>query len=207
MKKNTPSWKLFESILCAIVELFNPLVEAVVHDIKKGTIAAIFNPLSGRKVGDLSPLKELHIPTEKFPNYFKPYYKTNRDGKPLKCTSITIRDKKGLPSYVICINCDITFFREGQLLLDAFFKIHTEAENPVELFGSQFEKHADTVIQNYLTKKKLQLPQLRKEEKRALIKELYNKGLFNFKNTATYLAKKLGTSRATIYNYLKDPSH
>ena len=49
-------WKPYETFIQAIVELFHPFVEVAVHDLETGKIVALYNNLSGRKVGDTSPL-------------------------------------------------------------------------------------------------------------------------------------------------------
>ena len=205
MKKSqfTDVWKQYEPLIEAIVELFHPFVEVAVHDLEQGKVVAIYHNISQRRIGEASPLKELKVSVKDFPAYFKPYYKQNWDGRSLKCTSITLRNSKGLPVGLICINVDVSFFQDGFRLLETFLKIKDEAENPIETFGSPFESQANTMIQHYLEEKKLSLNHLNRDQKKELVQELYRKGLFNFKNAVPFIAKKLKTSRASIYNYIK----
>lgn len=196
-------WMQYEPFIKAVVDVFHPFVEAAVHDLQKGKIVAIYHNISQRKVGEPSPLKELKIKTENFPDYFSPYYKENWDGRSLKCTSITIRNKKGKPIGLICINVDASYFQDGFRLLQAFLKTRDEAENPVEIFGTQCEEHAEEVIKLFLNERNLSLNHLNRDHKRDLVQELYRKGIFNFKNAAPFIAKKLKTSRASVYNYIK----
>lgn len=197
------AWKEYEPFVKAIVELFHPFAEAAVHDLEEGKIVAIYHNISQRKVGDISPLKELKIDTKDFPDHFAPYYKQNWDGKPLKCTSITIRNSKGKPIGLICINIDMSAFQHGYQLLEAFLKTKTDANNPVEVFGGQYEEQVMHAIQQYLDVHQLSLPHLTRTQKKELVQELYYKGIFNFKNAAPFVAKQLNTSRATIYNYIR----
>lgn len=199
----TTLWKQYEPLIKAVVEVFHPFAEAAVHDLEKGKIVALFHNISQRKVGESSPLHELKVKTKDFPDYFTPYYKQNWDGRALKCTSITIRNKKGVPIGLICLNIDASFFQEGHRLLQAFLKVRQEAENPVEIFGSQCEEQAEGVIQKFLEEKHLSLSHLNREQKRKLVQELFRKGIFNFKNAAPFIAQKLNTSRASVYNYIK----
>ena len=60
----------------AISQLLHPHGEVVIHDLKTGTIAAIYNPFSKRKVGDDSSLEE-----SDYPDVFPVYTKSNWDGK------------------------------------------------------------------------------------------------------------------------------
>ena len=191
-------YKSYQPFLEAIVELFHPFVEVAVHDLVKGKLVAIYNPISQRKVGEPSPLKELKVKIADFPPVFAPYYKQNWDGRSLKCSSITLRNAKGKPIGLICINVDVSHFQA----IETFLKIKAEAENPIEIHGTQFEKQANQLIQKYL--KANRLTRLNREQKKKLVQELYRKGIFNFKNAIPFVSKKLTVSRASIYNYIRE---
>lgn len=196
-------WKPFEPMIKAIVELFDPFVEVAVHDLKQGKIIALYHNISQRSVGDPSPLNELRVATQDFPDYFTPYYKKNWDKRPLKCTSITIRNDQGIPVALICINVDTSVFQDAHQLLNRFLKATASAENPIELFGGQCEEQTTALIQGYLKERHLSLTHLNRDQKRELVQHLYHKGVFNFKNAAPFLATQLKISRASIYNYIK----
>lgn len=197
-------WKSYEPFIQAMVDLFSPFVEAAVHDLEKGEVVAIYHNISQRKVGDSSPLKELKVDIDQFPKYFPPYYKQNFDGRPLKCTSITLRDASGYPVGLICINVDVSFFQQGQELFQKFLSIQKEAQNPIEIFGGSFEEQVISMMGQYLEENHLQLLRLKREQKKELVQHLYKKGVFHFKHAAPFLAKQLHTSRASIYNYIKE---
>lgn len=203
MGKTKTYWKHYEPMIKAIVELYNPFVEVAVHDLKQGKIVALYHNISQRKIGDPSPLNELKVETQDFPDYFPPYYKNNWDGRPLKCTSITIRNDKGAPVGLICINVDTSFFQDAHRLLNIFLKTESSAENPIEIFGSQCEEQATTLIQGYLKEHHLSGNRLNRNQNKDLIQYLFQKGIFNFKNAAPFLANYLKISRASIYNYIK----
>lgn len=196
-------WKPYESLIKAVVELFHPFVEAAVHDLQQGRLAAIYHNISQRKVGEPSPLNELKVDTANFPDYFPSYYKRNWDGRPLKCTSITIRNQKGKPVGLICFNVDTSFAQDAHKLLEVFLKTKAEAENPIEIFGSQCEEQTTYFIQQYLENKNLSLNHINKKQKQELVQYLYHKGVFNFKNAAPHIAQYLNISRASVYNYIK----
>lgn len=196
-------WKEYEPFIKAIIELFHPFAEAAVHDLNKGKVVAIYHNFSQRKVGDPSPLHELKVKTADFPPYFTPYYKQNWDGRPLKCTSITLRDKKNKPAFLICFNIDVSSFQDQRQLLDAFLSTKKDSLHPIDRFGSDLEDQTATLLQQYLDEHHLSLKHLNRDQKKALVQALYRKGVFNFKNAAPFIAKKLNASRATIYNYIK----
>lgn len=191
------------SFIQGIVDLFNPFVEGAVHDLKSGTLVALFNNISQRQIGEATPLRELNIKTDHFPDYFPPYYKPNWDGRKLKCISMTIRDAKNAPIGLICFNLDVTLFQDIEHKFSALLQLKEESENPIELFGENWQEQIHLQIDQYLKEHQQALPRLNKSQKKCLIKHLYKKGIFNYKNSAPFIADILSISRASLYNYMK----
>lgn len=201
---STSSWLTpYQPLIESIVSLFAPLVEVAVHDLNEGKIVAIYNNLSRRAIGEPSPLHELKIPLQDFPDVFKPYYKQNWDGTPLKCTSITIRDQNRQPIGLICINMNTSLLQGTQDLLFQLLSVEKDAENPIDTFGGNVEIQIKNLISEHLKTHNLTFSSLNNKQKKDLILFLYHKGAFNFKNAVPFVAKYLNVSRASIYNYLK----
>lgn len=196
--------KIYIPFVEAVVGLFSPFVEAAIHDLQTGKIFALYNNISKRTVRDPSPLHELGVPVEKFPDFFLPYYKTNWDGRKLKCTSITIRNKEKKPIALICLNFDTSVFHDMQLNLADLLKVSPTAENPLELFKDNWQEKITIFIKQSAKVTYSQIKTLPLEEKKKIVQDLYQHGLFNYKQAALYIAKQLGVSRATVYSYLKN---
>lgn len=195
--------KRYLPLIEAVVKLFQPFVEVAVHDIERGELVALYHNISQRKIGEASPLKELASAIERFPDHFEPYYKTNWDGRKLKCTSITVRDPQGKPIGLICINVDTSFFQDVKRAFEAFLRTAPAAENPLEAFGGNTKEQLLAVIQEYLQKNSLNLNHLHRQQKKELVLHLYRKGVLNLKNAVPLIAEALKLSRASVYNYLK----
>jgi D-arginine utilization repressor len=196
--------KPYQNFIEAIVTLFDPFVEVAVHDLQKGTLVAIYNSFSHRKVGEKSPLKELKVNFKEFSDVFTPYNRLNWDGKELKCTSITVRDKRGTPVALICLNLDTSILVQTKDILDAFLKIKVKSDNPIEAFGGSCEQQVNALIEQFLKEHQLAIGSLDRTNKKKLIEFLYCKGVFHFKNSVPFIAKILKLSRASIYNYIKE---
>ncbi|CRX39528.1 helix-turn-helix transcriptional regulator [Estrella lausannensis] len=196
--------RLMEPMIKAVVELFKPFVEVAVHDLEKGTVVALYNNLSKRKVGDRSPIKELGVSTKEFPDFFPPYYKMNYDGKVMKCTSITLRDEKGEAHGLICFNVDTSSVKGLFDSLAVFLGNAREGKNPVESGGGSFEEKARALMDEFLQERAISSDHLGRDEKRELIQFLYSKGIFNYKKAPQEIASWLKVSRASIYNYIKE---
>ncbi len=185
----------------SIVALLQPYAEAVIHDLKTGKIHAIFNPYSRRNIGDDS-LLDTEVQKAKLPDYFEPYLKTNWDGKRLKSVTSTLRDAKGKPIGLLCINLDISKWEELHFLFEQF--IAKPKELPKELFIEDWREKISRYIYNRLKAKQLTLERLTREQKIDLIADLHEDGAFEGKNAAAYVGSVLGLSRATVYKYLNE---
>lgn len=188
-----------------VVNLFHPFAEGAIHDLQQGRVVAIYNNISKRKIGDPSPITELGIEVKDFPDVFDPYYKTNWDGRQLKCVSVTIRDNRGKPIGLVCINFDTTAFQAMGANIEKFISlVNKKSLNPVEQFDDNWQQHVGAYIEEYLQKHSSTVSSMSKERKSALVGEMYDRGFFNYRDAAAQIAKELSVSRTTIYNYLKD---
>lgn len=194
-----------QPLLEGIVSLFHPFIEAAIHDLQEGKVVALYNNISKRKIGDPSPITELGIDVKDFPDVFDPYYKTNWDGRQLKCVSVTIRDKHRKPIGLVCINFDTTVFQSmGDNVEKLVSLINNKSLNPVEQFDDNWQQHVATFINEYLQKHSSTISAMPKGQKAALVGEMYDRGFFNYRDAASYIARQIGVSRTTVYNYLKD---
>lgn len=186
----------------AIGLLLYPHGEVVIHDLQKQTIAAIFNNSSKRKVGDESLLEPLEHYL-KLPDVFPIYSKINWDGKKMKSVSAILRDKKGVPIGLFCINLDMSKWEEMGRFLNEWIQSPDHRSQPESLFKNDWRENINIYIDKYLKKNGLIIKTMDKEAKRKLVHSLHEEGGFQAKNAAAYIADILGVSRATIYNYLR----
>lgn len=187
----------------AIALLLYPHAEVVVHDLKTGRIAAIFNSFSKRKVGDPSLLEELKGLKE-IPDVFPPYFQMNWDGRRLRSVSATLRDTNGKPIGLLCINLDISKWEEMQHFLMGWLQGVSGKERPEALFKDDWRERINAFVSEFLKREGLALKSLSKEKKKELVAALHREGAFKAKNAAAYIADVLEISRATIYNYLRN---
>jgi D-arginine utilization repressor len=194
------------SVLEGITILFRPHVEAVLHDLESGTIAAIYNNFSRRAPGDRSAIsKFVGDHTGDFPDIFEPYHKTNWDGRKLKSLSVTVRDSDGRPIGLACFNFDTSVFGRMSDEISRLLAVEGDrGQNPIEQFTEDWQARVNECIGNYLKENHTTLQALTKDQKRATVNRLYDHGLFNYRKAATYISGQLQVSRATIYNYLKE---
>ena len=192
----------YTGVAQAVSMLLHPHAEVVLHDLSTGRIAAIYNSLSKRKVGDESLLEE-EANLAELPDVFPPYSKLNWNGNKMKSVTTTIRDQKGNPIGFFCINLDLSKWEEMHHFILGWIKNTNVEEKPEVLFKDDWKEKINDFVSDYLKKEALSLKTITKDEKQELVRILHHKGAFQAKKAASYVADVLEISRATIYNYLR----
>ncbi|WP_369311154.1 transcriptional regulator [Providencia rettgeri] len=193
-----------ETIAKGLSETFAPFCEVVVHDLKNPdhSILSIHNNLSGRQVGE--PTTELglaRIESADFPSIVANYTNQFSDGRPVKSTSIGIKDESGKYVAALCLNLDMTLFRGMQSMLSQFIEVgNSPIKEHIEPNGSEairlrIDQFAATLAATPRT--------LKAEERKTLIEILRSEGLLDVKKSMETVAQHLGVSRASVYLYAK----
>ncbi|MDR1661066.1 MAG: PAS domain-containing protein [Azoarcus sp.] len=181
-------------------ETFAPFCEVVVHDLtdRKHAILAIHNNLSGRGVGDpVTELGDRRIANPDFPVLVANYPNRFPDGRQVKSTSIGIRDRQGKYVAALCLNVDLSVFRNFQSLLDRFGRTaEQEIEESLAPVGSRaLLDHIDAFSARRATAPRA----LKANERRALLRELKEGGFLEMRRAIDTAARHLGVSRTTLY--------
>ncbi|EMH1202844.1 PAS domain-containing protein [Serratia marcescens] len=184
---------------------FSPFCEVVVHDLQNPdhAILAIHNNLSGREVGQsATELGLARIASAEFPSVIANYGNQFADGRPVKSTSIGIKNAQGDYVAALCLNVDMTLFRGMQSALAQFTQTAagavTEHLEPsgAEAIRNRIDRFA---ARHATTPRALKTP-----ERKQLIQELREQGLLEVKKAMETVAQHLGVSRASVYLYAKE---
>ena len=203
LKSEKSLFSSFVPIAEAISKLLNPHAEVILHDLESRKIVGIFNNFSKRKVGDESFL-EVNFAPARDVDVIGPYPKINWDGRKLKSITSVLRDGKGKPFGLMCINLDVSEFDLFQKVIQSFLHLGENKVQPQSLFKDDWREKINSFIDQYLRSKNRVLSGMTKGEQAELVQLLQNQGAFEGKNAATYIGQILGVSRATVYNYLKN---
>ena len=183
----------------AVVRLFAPFGEAIVHDIKSGTVAHVYGKHSTREVGEPSFLEDMKI--EDWASDIQgPYRKTEPDGRSIKSISILQRDVDGAAAYLICINVDVSQFESARVLLSGLISVPDEEPNPL---ANDWLEKLNVFVADWTMERGIRLKDIKGKDRRLLVQELEQNGVFDQKNAAQAIAKVLGVSRATVYQDLR----
>lgn len=186
----------------AIAALFRPHVEVVVHDLRAMKIAHIANPISKRKVGDSSS-------GDRFPDealmqqVIGPYRKTNTDGRNLRCITAVIRDEKGHPHGMLCVNFDVTMLERVRDSLGTLAFLPPSPE-PESFFHDNWRQVLERIVGDHETGLGMSVRALDTTGRRELIARLHEARILDIRNAAPAVASRMGISRALLYRYLKE---
>ncbi len=201
----------YESIADAIALLFHPTAEVVIHNIKTDSIFYISNPVSGRKIGDISLLDlDGHEFGKGFDHELKenkfvigPYEKAGEKGQRVRAITAVLRDEADLPIGLMCINQDFSRYEGALDILDGFLRPPKAIQHPEILFQNDWRDQIKLEIRTFLESNNITLEKLTLDIRKKMVAHLDTKGLFFAKKSIDQLASILGVSRATAYNDLK----
>jgi predicted transcriptional regulator YheO len=115
-----------------------------------------------------------------------------------------LRDGKGEPLAVLCINLNITLFETAKAALDLFLSSSKVIPQPDALFRDDWQERINTFLHGWLQQRQLSLSTLSRDHKRELVLALHAEGAFKGKSAANYVANVLNMGRATVYKHLKE---
>jgi predicted transcriptional regulator YheO len=200
-------WLMREAskITSALGEMFSPICEVVLHDLTdpEHAIVQIENNLSGRSVGDsATELGLARIVDPNFPEVLANYANSFSDGRPVKSTSIGLKDKSGKYMAAICLNLDISYLKSVSAHLDELTRIKS-AETPVNEHLTKRTADVSARILAFSAKRNRDPRALTSDEKSEILRQLVDEGALERRGAAETIASVLGVSRSNIYYYIK----
>ena len=195
-------------ITTALGETFAPLCEVVLHDltVPERSIVQIENNLSGRSVGDsATEIGLARIADSDFPDVVANYANKFADGRPVKCTSIGLKDKSGRFVAAICLNVDVSYLNSVSAYLRELTRIKSEHAPVAENLGPRTQD-VGAKIQAFAAARNRDPRALTSTEKGEILQQLAAAGELERRGAAEKIAAIMGLSRSNIYYYLKKKS-
>jgi predicted transcriptional regulator YheO len=196
-----------ERIAVALGRMFPGLCEVVLHDLRdpRHAIRAIENNLSGRQVGDsATELGLARIADPEYPSVIQNYPNRFPDGRPVKSTSIGLKNAAGEYVAALCLNLDVSVLSPVTLALSNLVATETEhREQPLETLRDRNTRELRQTVEELAAERAATPRSLSRQDKKALVRQLHQDGYFDSRDAAQTIADLLGVSRATVYNYSK----
>lgn len=185
--------------------------EAVLHDLtqpESSVIDIINGHISGRKKGDAllkGPDEDkgflglFDVPKHTTSKVFNGYTTTTAGGKVLNSASTLYYHADGTPLVAFCINVDTEIVTRLMRDLEYLIPSPQEAVEQESTLAGVPEASLDEVLSRF----RMTGSESQKEFRMRVVSEVNEMGFFKIKGSVNHLAKTLGVSRFTVYNYLE----
>ena len=213
-----------------------PDYEVVLHDLssKDFAIAAIANGhISGRKAGGPltdAALRMLSSKAYETDDFLSNYRGIAPNGHILRSSTMFIRDEENRPIGLLCINFDDWRYKElTEKMLsiihpESYLEQHPAYTQPLlqrpeeksalqespaaitENFSMDIPALMQKIFDDATASLETPVDRLNQFERREIVEQLNEQGLFQLKGAVSFVARKFSCSNATIYRYLSEIS-
>lgn len=190
----------WQTIGDAMAALTYPHGEVVIHDLRTGKIAALWNAFSGRRIGDDSLIDGDFDPRDG-QGHYGPYAKVGRNGEQIRTVSAVLTSDDGEPIGLMCINLDVTEAANAARYLAAI--VGGAAPPPAPLFRVDWRERIQELVHAAAAERRKRASSLTRRERLAVVVQLDREGLFETRHAVDHAAGILGVSRTTLYNDLR----
>jgi len=209
-KKDKAIFHALEPIVEGIAEAFGSNCEVVLHsleDTSRSVVKIANGHVTGRKVG--SPLTDFAAAILKKADSLEKdvvgsYYSKLDAGRQLKSVTMLIRNTQGKPIGFMCINIDLSVplsdFLRGFLPMGG----KPPSASIVEYFPLTMKDLICRTLEMVMTDTNTQREVSPSEKNKVTVLELYKRGIFNVRGAIDLVAKEIGVSRYTVYNYIRE---
>lgn len=195
-------------VLDGLANYLSSCYELVLHSLEDfdHSVICIYNgEHTGRKVGApitdlalkmLEQIEEGHVDS-------LVYFSRNAKGEPLKSTTLAIRGEGNKVIGLLCINMYMnvplidminSYVPDSALNSHSFTETYTQ--NPDELIESTLEEEKLSVLSDSTI--------LPSNKNKVIIERLYDKGIFQLKDSVIKVEKLMGISKNTIYMHIRN---
>ena len=186
----------FEPAAEAVVRLFYPHVEAVIHDVQREVVVRAWNAFSSCQPGDPSLLGRELLGQLAREGISGPYPTTGPRGEELSCVSTLIGGGRG----VLCLRFDRSVVTSA---LAGLRGLGIAAADGGSLVPQDRREELGALVHRWCQEHKTRPGRLTRGERHGLVAFLDGQGAFQVRRAAIHLAAILGVSRATIYSTLQ----
>lgn len=209
MKDRQSLFENLRRIADLIVQTFGRNCEVALHDLKDPdhSLIHIAGDVTHREAG--APITDLVVKAlQREGDSIKDmvsYRTRTSNGRILKSSTNFLRDNKGKVIGAFCINFDITDYLNSVALVEDLIKTFSlQEEEKTETFALSASQTIDSLVEEGIAKIGKQPSTMSREEKVRLVGILEEMGTFIIRGAVDSVAKVLGVSKFTVYNYLSD---
>lgn len=196
----------YRQMLEGLAQYFGEAYEFVLHsldNLEYSAVKVINGYHTGRKEG--APITDLalnmleRIANKEGENCIC-YNTTNRDGHPLYSTTVAIEGTEGKVIALLCINCylDTPFSQFMQP-----YVYQNAVNSRPEVFLKSSTEMLDNLVNEAVSHVEMDEQVSVSNKKKEIVNYLYEKGVFEIKDSVVQVARLLGISKNTVYLHLR----
>ncbi|MGB5985495.1 MAG: helix-turn-helix transcriptional regulator [Desulfobacterales bacterium] len=196
-------------VASVMVQTFGRNCEVAIHDfdLLPNSLIHIEGNVTKRQPG--APITDLvlrALRSGKNPLQDIPNYRTiTQEGRILKSSTTFIHGDDDTVLGAFCINFDITDHMNAMGMLEEFTQIPDSNDHSrEETFAASLGETLTSLMEASIRKLGKQPATMNREEKVELVRNLETQGTFMIRGAVEYVAKAMGVSKYTVYNYLKE---
>lgn len=209
----------FKLVITSLESVIGSNLEILLHDLhhpRRSTLAIANGHVTGRQVGDpiiaapkndkgFSPLlgtnSAHYFSAESKLNSVECYTSRTKDGRELRSSTVFLRNREGQAFATVCANYDLTVFQLLQTHLQQFVQQRKD-ELPSKKSRPKVDELIEEIISESIASIGKPVVSMDADEKVRVIEMMVERGLFMIKGSAERVARRIGVSRFTVYNYL-----
>ena len=196
-----------ETVVDGIASVFGSFCEVVLHSLEnpgRSVVRIANGAATGRDVD--SPiteeaLKQLHEIALQEGSDIRHSTKRTPEGQLFKCTSMVIRNALKKPVGMLCININMSI--SASEFIQAFAQTDQSPATVVGHFPASVDDLVENTIDSTIVEVNGNQQLSNKVKNKHIIMSLYEKGIFDIKESVPLVARKLGVSRHTVYLYIR----
>ncbi|WP_211824934.1 helix-turn-helix transcriptional regulator [Kistimonas asteriae] len=196
-----------ETVVDGIAAILGMSCEVALHSLEdlNQSIVKIANGMTtGRSVHNpitAGALRQLHEIASQPGSDIRTTFKRTPDGQLLKSTSSVIRNGQNRPIGMLCININMSI--PAADFLQAFVGGVDSEMAVTEHFPSSVDDLVESTVDNTIQEINSDHQLSNKVKNKHIIMALYDKGIFDIKESVPLVAGKLGVSKHTVYLYIR----
>lgn len=202
--QQSEAYSLLVRLADSIASTFGKSCETVIHEIDENEIKILYinnGSVTGRKVGDQKSIlgDQASIKSIYQGKDLINYKAETRDGKLIKSTTIHLKNDDY--HLAMGINFDYTMFSMANRRIKDLIKTGPEFG---DVLIASIGVSIDEICKECIDELGIPISFLKKEDKYRLVEMLYKRSAFTIQGSVPSIADKLGISRYTVYNYLRE---
>lgn len=204
-------FRVLQRISDGLTAVFGPCCEVVIHDLSnpRASVVHVSNGrVTDRRVGDGIRDMAMVLRSPRFADdTLSPYLSETDDGKRIKSMTTVIRDGDGDIVGAFCLNLDLEPFLQTQGLMAILAEgqpLEKPDEDETPIIDLDVLSILQHIIRQTIAEAGMPVAAMDKDTKVRIVGFLDEKEVFRIKGAVDDVAKRLGVSRYTIYNYLEE---